>query len=310
MYTIHRILCPTDFSSLSVEAIRYASLFVRKNKAILVLMYVDEYEQTAPGSIQVTDEVKKSRRVKIEEFVRHQFAAVIQTLQLPPSSVETILRFGTAYREIVLEAERSEYSAVVFSVQGIGYTTPHLMGRTAERIVRLCRTPVFTVRSIAPSTKPDIKNILVPTDFSEYSNYSIPYALSLARTFNSTVTLLHVTDLSLPEKEFSKITFPDLQLYHDQADTIKIKKLVSRDVEADNAIVNVAESNEFDLIVMGTHGARGMRRMQIGNTTEEVVRRVSVPVLSITHPIHKTIFPRRFNEHIPDGINLWQETKE
>lgn len=310
MYTIHRILCPTDFSSLSIDAIRYASLFVRKNNAKLVLMYVEEYEQTAPGSIHVSDDERKSRRATVEEFARRQFDVVIRELRLPPSSVETMLRFGTAYREIVLEAERSEYSAVVLSVQGMGYTTPHLMGRTAERIVRLCRTPVFTVRKAASSSTPGINKILVPTDFSEYSNYSIPYALSLARTFNSTVTLLYVTDLSLPEKEFSKITFPDLQLYHDQADSIKIQKLVSRDVEADNAIVNVAESNEFDLIVMGTHGARGMRRMQIGNTTEEVVRRVSVPVLSITHPIHKTIFPRRFNEHIPDGINLWRQTNE
>lgn len=310
MYTIQRILCPTDFSILSIEAIRYASLFVRKHKAVVVLMYVDEYEQSAPGSILVTDEERMLHRAKIEAFARHQFDTVITQLRLPPASVETIVRFGTAYREIVLEAERSEYSAVILSVQGMGYTTPHLMGRSAERIVRLCRTPVLTIRNNNPSTVHDIKSILVPTDFSEYSNYSIPYALSLARAFHAAVTLLHVTDLSVPEKEFAKITFPDLNLYHDHADTIKIKQLVSRDVEADNAIVNVAESNEYDLIVMGTHGARGMRRMQIGNTTEEVVRRVSVPVLSITHPIHKTIFPRRFNEHIPDGINLWKETKE
>lgn len=310
MYSIQRILCPTDFSSLSVESIRYASMFVKRNNATLVLMYVDEYEQTAPGRIAVTDDMHTHHRHQTEEFARTRFTDIMEKLYLAGAPVETIVRFGTAYREIVLEAERSEYSAVIMSVQGMGYTTPHLMGRTAERIVRLCRTPVLTIRGDDPAKKHNIKNILVPTDFSEYSNYSIPYALSLARTFKAEVTLLHVTDLSVPEKEFSKITFPDLTLYHDQADKIKINKLVSRDVEADNAIVNVAESNEYDLIVMGTHGARGMRRMQIGNTTEEVVRRVTVPVLSITHPIHKTIFPRRFNEHIPDGINLWREEKK
>ena len=75
-----------------------------------------------------------------------------------------------------------------------------------------------------------------------------------------------------------------------------MEQLATRDVEPDNAIVNIAEDRNVDLIIMGTHGARGMRRTQIGNTTEEVVRRVAIPVLSITHPVHKMIFPRRFNE--------------
>lgn len=276
----------------------------------MVLMYVDEYEQSAPGNILATDEERALYRIKIEKFAHGQFSDIIHQLKLSDVSVETIVRFGTAYREIVLEAEQSDFSVVILSVQGIGYTTPHLMGRTAERIVRLCRTPVLTVRNTDPTIQQNIKNILVPTDFSEYSNYSIPYALSIARAFKAEVTLLHVTDLSIPEKELAKITFPDLQLYYHKLDTIKVKQMVSRDVGADNAIVNVAESHEIDLIIMGTHGARGMRRMQIGNTTEEVVRRVSAPVLSITHPIHKSIFPRRFNENIRDGINLWKETKK
>lgn len=309
MYTFERILCPIDFSALSVEAIRYATLSMQKTNASIVLMYVDEFEQTAPGNIHVTELQIAQHRKEIVHFAEQQFDSIIHRLKLNPHLVQTIVRFGTAYREIVLEAERGDYSAVFLSVQGFGYTTPHLMGRTAERIVRLCRTPVLTIRGENTSAAYKIRNILVPTDFSEYSNYSIPYALSLARTFKAAVTLLYVTDLTVPEKEFSKITFPDLSLYYDNLKNIEINRLVSRDVEADNAIVNVAESNEFDLIVMGTHGARGMRRMQIGNTTEEVVRRVAVPVLSITHPIHKTIFPRRFNEQIPDGINLWREHK-
>ena len=62
------------------------------------------------------------------------------------------------------------------------------------------------------------------------------------------------------------------------------------------AILQLARQYQADLIIMGTHGARGMRRVQIGNTTEEVVRRTITPVLTITHPVHKTVFPHRFNE--------------
>jgi hypothetical protein len=90
--------------------------------------------------------------------------------------------------------------------------------------------------------------------------------------------------------------FPDPRFYHDDADKIHIEKIVGRDVEPENTVVRLAEEYQIDLIVIGTHGARGMRRVQIGNTVEEVVRRTSSPVLTITHPIHKAVFPRRFKE--------------
>ena len=97
-----------------------------------------------------------------------------------------------------------------------------------------------------------------------------------------------------PELLMSK--FPDLKHYHEHGDTVEVEKLIGRDIEPENTIVRIAEEHETDLIIMGTHGARGMRRVQIGNTTEEVVRRATVPVLTITHPIHKSVFPKRFVE--------------
>jgi nucleotide-binding universal stress UspA family protein len=67
--------------------------------------------------------------------------------------------------------------------------------------------------------------------------------------------------------------------------------------------VRLADEYQVDLIVIGTHGARGMRRVQIGNTVEEVVRRTAIPVLTITHPIHKAVFPRRFmGDYAESGV--------
>lgn len=296
MYKIESILCPIDFSDASRMAIKYALLFMKKYDAMLTLMYVDEFDQTPQGVFEHDRNVRTLHERQCSEFAEEQFRSIIDSLGIDRNRVRTIVRFGAAYKEVILEAEHGEYKAVILSVQGIGNSTPHLIGRTAERIVRLCRVPVITFRPVENDHSSEIKSILVPTDFSEYSNYSIPYAISLALSFKATLILLHITGLSVSEEYLSKLRFPDLKIYDERADKLTVETLIGRDVEPENSIVNVAEDRMVDLIIMGTHGERGMRRTQIGNTTEEIVRRVTIPVLSITHPVHKMIFPRRFNE--------------
>lgn len=296
MYQLRSILCPTDFSEPSAAAVRYAAQFVPRYDASITLMSVDEFEQIPLGYFETDPAERQRRRERGAAFAQERFSAVMKEAGLDPQRTATAVRFGTAYKEIVLEAERGEYSAVILPVTGLGASTPHLIGRTAERVVRLCRVPVITLRPGAGREYTGIRTILVPTDFSEYSNYTIPYAVAVARKHHASLLLLHITDLTVSEEHLAKLRFPDLTDYDDRAGEIPVERFVTRDVEPDNSIVNVAEDRDVDLIIMGTHGARGMRRTQIGNTTEEVVRRTTVPVLSITHPVHRMIFPRRFDE--------------
>lgn len=259
-------------------------------------MYVDEHEKDPLGFFDHSDQDLVEYRSSAAAIAQNKFSEFIATTALPPDRFEFIVRFGTAYREIIDEAEAKRYSAVVIATEGVGHSSPHLIGRTVERVVRLCRAPVITVRPDHNGTAWNIRTILTPTDFSEYSNYAIPYAASIALRHRAKIILLHVADLNTQNPELLKQRFPELKLYHEQADEIEVEKLVGRDVEPENTIVRLADEYKVDLIVMGTHGARGMRRVQIGNVVEEVVRRTAAPVLTITHPIHKTVFPMRFVE--------------
>jgi len=301
MYKLDRILCPTDFSDYSLEAIRFAAFAAREFGGSITLMYVDTFEKTPVGRFIMTEAERNEHRKMIESFVYDRCREIISQLQLDPDQTHYLVRFGTSYREIISEAEEGGYSAVALATQGLGYASPYLIGRTAERVVRLCRAPVITLR---PSEHPapfKINTILCPTDFSEYGNYAIPYAISIARRFKASIILLHATDLSVSQPERLMEKFPDPMLYHQYAHEVTFDRLVGRDVEPENTIERVVLERDVDLIVMGTHGARGLRRVQIGNTTEEVIRRVFAPILSITHPFHRTVFPRRFKDEYQDS---------
>ncbi|HEY6950866.1 MAG TPA: universal stress protein [Bacteroidota bacterium] len=294
MYRLDRILCPIDFSTPSQYAARYAAFLAESERGTVTLIYVDEHEKDPLGLLHHVDQDVSEYRASVGAVAQKKFSEFIAAANLNPNSFEFLVRFGTAYREIIDEAEAKRYAAVVVATEGSGHSSPHLIGRTVERVVRLCRAPVITARPIPSSNAWNVRTILCPTDFSEYSNYAIPYAVSVARHYRARIILLHVADLTVQNPELLAQKFPELKLYHEQADEIAVEKLVGRDVDPENTIVRLAEEYNVDLIVMGTHGARGMRRVQIGNVVEEVVRRTAAPVLTITHPIHKTVFPLRF----------------
>lgn len=300
MYKLDRILCPTDFSDYSLAAVRFAAYAAREFGGSITLLYVDTFEKTPVGRFIMSDTERAEHRKIIKSYVYDRSREIISHLELDPDQTHYLVRFGTSYREIISEAEEGNYSAVALATQGLGYASPYLIGRTAERVVRLCRAPVITLRPHDHTPLQSVKTILCPTDFSEYGNYAIPYAISLARRFKSSIILLHATDLSVSQPDKLMEKFPDPLLYHEYAHEVTFERLVGRDVEPENTIERVVLEREVDLVVMGTHGARGLRRVQIGNTTEEVIRRLYVPVLSITHPIHRTVFPRRFKDEFQD----------
>jgi universal stress protein A len=141
--------------------------------------------------------------------------------------------------------------------------------------------------------------ILVPTDFSEYSDAALDYARSLADTFGASLHLLHVfEDPYVTAGAFSGETY--LALPGDLRETMTAdakKQLAARlpGTEASTrqatsevlmggaarTIVDYAAAEQIDLIVMGTHGRTGLLHLLIGSVAERVVRTAPCPVLTV-----------------------------
>ncbi len=137
------------------------------------------------------------------------------------------------------------------------------------------------------------KKILVGTDFSDYSDRAVEYAAVLAKKFNARVVLLHVIE------SFSySVTDSMTVVGHDQALSATAAALleniqngleeqglsIDRFLEhgtAYKAIINKAEDEAADLIVVGTHGRTGMEHLLLGGVAEKVGRLATCPVLTI-----------------------------
>ncbi len=143
----------------------------------------------------------------------------------------------------------------------------------------------------------EIKLILCPVDFSEFSIRAYLYALSLAEHYGAKVVAQHIVEVSRypyadyvastgDYAEFSRALREGGQqrlqafLKTHGHDAIQ-PELVVHDGAAPDCILSYAEKHNADLIVMGTHGRRGYDRVVLGSVTNRVMRRASCPVLAI-----------------------------
>jgi nucleotide-binding universal stress UspA family protein len=138
------------------------------------------------------------------------------------------------------------------------------------------------------------KNILVPTDFGEADARALDMAIAIAAKFESHLTLLHANGipssavsayadgLVLPTEDMEELARKDLQavVAGAKARYPSIEGVLASE-EPFQAILDVAKSRDADLIVMGTHGRRGLARALIGSVAEKVVRLSPIPVLTV-----------------------------
>ncbi len=149
-----------------------------------------------------------------------------------------------------------------------------------------------------------IKKILYPTDLSEYALYALPYATELAATYRATLCLLYVVDnylIGAPGAGFAGQ--PEDLLHKVKESGIKnLENLVSqiKEVEAESAvligtphveIVRYAREQDIDLIVLATHGRKGIAHALIGSVAEKIVQMSPCPVLTVKHPEHEFVMP-------------------
>jgi universal stress protein A len=139
------------------------------------------------------------------------------------------------------------------------------------------------------------KRILVPIDFSEYSAHALDFAVAFANKLDATIHLIHaisVPAIGIPElgAAWSPTMIEDLvqagkkamtKLADERRKVAKIGEAVVRLGDPRDLILQAVDDLKIDMIVMGTHGRRGIKRALLGSVAEAVVRASPCPVLTI-----------------------------
>lgn len=207
----------------------------------------------------------------------------------PPIAVDYLVRDGRAADGILAAADELDPDLIVVGTHGRGGVARLVYGSVAEAVMRRSSFPVLAVRHpelTAPGTP--IRVILHPTDFSARSRPALEMARTLARVHRARLVLQHVAPAEIltggafyapadlrPEREALN------QLRDETANVGLGESVETRFRQGDPAaeILQAATELGCDLIVMGSHGRTGLRRLLMGSVAEVVVR--AAPCLTL-----------------------------
>lgn len=150
-----------------------------------------------------------------------------------------------------------------------------------------------------------IKNVLVATDFSRPSAVALTYGRELARTSNARLHILHVVDdvrwrysfdmtpalmVGVQEslEEAARESMKALVTDNDR-EQLNVQTTVLTAAGAAETIVDHATRHDIDLVVIGTHGRSGVKRLVMGSVAERVVRLARCPVLTVRDNEHEFV---------------------
>ncbi len=136
-----------------------------------------------------------------------------------------------------------------------------------------------------------IKTILVPVDFSEHNRWALDFAVALAKDANAKLIIVHVQDEPIRFAGGDGLALADLRLRTRALDHKLNQTLpVSTDVVVEHQlltgvpaieIVRFAEQHAVDVIIMNSHGRKGLIHLLLGSVAENVIRNAPCPVITV-----------------------------
>jgi nucleotide-binding universal stress UspA family protein len=298
---IRRVLCATDFSAFSGDAVLHAREYARRHEAELTLLHVHP-----PMVPMAAEAAYPPAALPLEGPERERLLTELEASAAPARAagvkVEPVLVEGDAATEILKQAAAKAADLVVMGTHGRRGFDRFILGSVANRVVHHARCPVLTVPRPPegrPAPPPLADRILCPVEL-EGSDTILRAALDLARPAKARVTLLHVLE-DLPQREAAArlawVEWGTLQDEIEQDARCRLHDLAARCSEegdqtvevvvrgkAWREIVAVARALGVGLLVMGVHGRNAMERLFQGSTTAHVLRQAHCPVLTVRLP--------------------------
>lgn len=277
---IKKTLWATDFSNESKFCLPYLKLFSEKlktkNHALYVLPKFSDwiYETAFFNDEDLHKTIEKTKQQSLDKMLNFSKQSEIRF------DVDVVE--GIESDEIINFSKSNNIDLIFVGRRGISEIEHILIGSTTSRLTRKSDIPVLVV----PREKKDAKvsTILSPIDFSESSLFELNYSIALAKQLGALLYVVHISEffnIKVPvlkrDKLIEKINkkIEGIAAKHDY----RIENIIYDVGEPAQKILEIAKTNEIDLITMATHQRKGIEKFFLGSISEKVLMYSDTPVL-------------------------------
>ena len=273
----NKILVPIGFSEQSILALGQAfNLAKIKNSDVVLLSVVKE--QSIMQSLFVddlTDQLKLKVKQKLNELAK-QYGDKFGV------SVDTMVSKGKIYEQINEVSELISADLIVMGTNGSQGNKSKLIGSNAEKVVRLSKCPVITIKG--KDNRIGCKNIILPLDLERQTKEKVTYALEYARYWNATIRVVSV--VLRDNQEVREKLKKNINQVHDFIVKAGVKcsaELIEggKKITLGNFVFQYEKKFDADLIMIMTKQEELSLSNNISDTARYIINNSEIPVMSI-----------------------------
>ncbi|HMN29406.1 MAG TPA: universal stress protein [Caldilineaceae bacterium] len=290
-----KILIPLDGSSLAERAMAHIQHMTSPAKSEIVLAGVIDPARYSLGAL---DFMNPNLATLIRTSTQEYLAGQRTVLQKAGFQVSTQVVDGDPAQQILALTKSTGATLIAMSTHGSSGFVRWALGSVAERVIHGATTPIFLVRESTAVRSGPPQRILAPLDGSALAEQVLPQAQALATETGASVLLLQVIQaldersrrLFFQNEAVAEETFArwqsDAEFYLQEVAqrlqaaglAVEVRALVG---DPDSSIIETAETEQIDLIVMSTHGRSGLSRWYYGSVANKVLHSAGCPLLLV-----------------------------
>ncbi len=277
-----KILVAVDSSDSGKNALHQAFKLANEEKCwITVTSVVPPYE----GEIETLGvrDIRAALRKPCEDAI----AEVERMARTERMLVKTVCEEGEVYERIVDLADAENCDVIVMGRRGVHHLERSLIGSVTARVIGHTQRDVLVVPN---GTVVGWKTIVLATDGSKYSSVATAKAISFAQSYGGALKVVSVADVPAEFYAEAPQAVDDLvkkakghvAAVKKQAETAGVNaETFVGESEAFEAITRLARERKADVIIIGSHGRTGLRRLLMGSVAEKVIGNAPCPVLVV-----------------------------
>ncbi|MBI9042330.1 universal stress protein [Lutibacter sp.] len=270
------ILVPVDFSKQAEYAAKVASVIAKQTNAKIFLLHMLELPTGIIDPASFGSANNSPTALLFLQRAHENFEDFKKLPFLKGVEVEDSVQFHKAYDGIIDESKKQEASLIVMGSKGASGIEEMLVGSNTEKVVRNSEIPVLVVKEDIDDFK--IENIVFASNFKFENRSAFQKILNFALLFNAKLHLLKIN--TIHNFETTKDSSDAIRNFINDFDLGDFSLNIYNDVSIELGILNFSKVIDADIILLNTHGRRGLAHLFNGSIGEDLTNHAKLPVLT------------------------------
>ena len=272
-----KILVPTDFSKYSENALNVAAMIAKQENAEILVLHMLGLTHSGLNKSTSSEALEAIYHIKLAE---KEFENFLDKDYLKGLVVKEKVESSISFIDLNKVVSENDIDLIVMGSHGVSGLEEAFVGSNTEKVVRTSEVPVLVIKNSMKDFK--LKEVVIACDFKVESINTYRSALKLFNSFNSNIHLLYV---NLPYRFTTtsqmKANATEFISLADSGDMTNLEKVVFyNDSSVEEGIRNYCESMNADIVVIPTHGRRGLAHFFNGSVGEDLANHAGRPVMT------------------------------